>query len=292
MKYKSSGAFRRALEERLRTKSLQSGMPLVRLRKMVAFDRILARLFFIQPGAWVVKGGLALQLRLGGRARTTMDIDLLALSPPAEITRQLREASSRDINDWFTFEVSDPAQDAMTDQAGMRHPTHALLDGRTFEHFHIDIGIGDPMVEAVEFLDTPALLEFAEFAPTRVPCFPITQQIAEKLHAYTRRRKSGESSRVKDFVDMLLLSGFGTISGERLFKAIEATFSARGTQALPVSVPPPPAKWESEFKRLAKEVGMDKLSLVQAYGLIQQFLDPVLKRENPGDWDVVAKVWR
>jgi hypothetical protein len=82
MKYKSSGAFRRALEERLRTKSLQSGMPLVRLRKMVAFDRILARLFFIQPGAWVVKGGLALQLRLGGRARTTMDIDLLALSPP------------------------------------------------------------------------------------------------------------------------------------------------------------------------------------------------------------------
>jgi hypothetical protein len=283
MKYKSSGAFRRALE---------SGMPLVRLRKMVAFDRILARLFFIQPGAWVVKGGLALQLRLGGRARTTMDIDLLALSPPAEITRQLREASSRDINDWFTFEVSDPAQDAMTDQAGMRHPTHALLDGRTFEHFHIDIGIGDPMVEAVEFLDTPALLEFAEFAPTRVPCFPITQQIAEKLHAYTRRRKSGESSRVKDFVDMLLLSGFGTISGERLFKAIEATFSARGTQALPVSVPPPPAKWESEFKRLAKEVGMDKLSLVQAYGLIQQFLDPVLKRENPGDWDVVAKVWR
>jgi hypothetical protein len=301
MKYLSSGAFRRALEERLRTHSLQSGVPLIRLRKMVAFDRFLTRLLHIQPGVWVVKGGLALQLRLGDRARTTKDIDILALSRPEEIMRQLREAGSCDLNDWFTFEVSEPAQNAATDrlylrhwrrQGGLRHPIHALLDGRTFEHFHIDIGIGDPMLEAVEYFDTPALLEFAELAPTHVPCFPITQQIAEKLHAYTRPRKSGESSRVKDFVDMLLLSEMRTISGERLFQAIQATFSARATHALPVSVPPPPAKWESEFKRMAKDVGMDKLSLVQAYGSVQQFLDPVLKGEISKEWDVAAKLWR
>jgi hypothetical protein len=291
MKYQSSGAFRRALEERLRAQSLQSGVPLVRLRKMVAFDRFLARLLHAQSGVWVVKGGLALQLRLGDRARTTKDIDMLALSQPGEITSQLREAGALDLGDWFTFEVSEPTQNAVTDQGGLRHPIHALLDGRTFEHFHIDIGIGDPMVEAVEYLDTPALLEFAELAPTRVPCFPITQQIAEKLHAYTRPRKSGESSRVKDFVDMLLLSEMGTISGERLFQAIHATFSTRGTHVLPVSVPPPPAKWESEFKRMAKDVGMGDLSLVQAYGFIQQFLDSVLKEEIPGQWDPAGKIW-
>ena len=80
MKYQSSGAFRRALEQRLRTQSQQTGVPLMRLRKMVAFDRFLARLLHDQPDAWVVKGGLALQLRLGARARTTKDIDVLALS--------------------------------------------------------------------------------------------------------------------------------------------------------------------------------------------------------------------
>jgi hypothetical protein len=292
MKYQSSGAFRRALEERLCAQSLQSGVPLVRLRKMVAFDRFLARLLHAQPGLWIVKGGLAMQLRLGRRARTTKDIDMLALSQPGRITRQLREAGSFDLGDWFTFEVAEPAQNAVTDQGGLRHPIHALLDDRTFEHFHIDIGIGDPMVEAVEYLDTPALLEFAELAPTRVPCFPITQQIAEKLHAYTRPRKSGESLRVKDFVDMLLLSKMGTISGERLFQAIQATFSALGTHILPVSAPPPPTKWESEFRRMAKDVGMDNLSLVQAYGFIQQFLDPVLKGEISGQWDPVGKLWR
>ena len=71
----------------------------------------------------------------------------------------------------------------------MRHTIQALLDGRTFEQFHIDVGIGDPLIEAVEYLNTPALLAFADIDPTRVPCYPITQQIAEKLHAYTRPRR-------------------------------------------------------------------------------------------------------
>ena len=44
MRYKTAVAFRRALEERLRQQSLEGGQPLARLRKMVAFDRFLARL--------------------------------------------------------------------------------------------------------------------------------------------------------------------------------------------------------------------------------------------------------
>jgi hypothetical protein len=63
MKYQTGGAFRRALEQRLYNQSLQTGVPLARLRKMVTFDRFLARLFRSQPDDWVVKGGLALQLR-------------------------------------------------------------------------------------------------------------------------------------------------------------------------------------------------------------------------------------
>jgi len=71
VKYKTATAFRHALEERLRQKSLSDGAPLARLRKMVAFDRFLARVAKKQPDAWIVKGGFALQLRLGERARTT-----------------------------------------------------------------------------------------------------------------------------------------------------------------------------------------------------------------------------
>lgn len=81
MNYSSSTSFRRALEDRLRSQSLQTGVLLVRLRKMVVFDRLLARLIQDQPDDWVLKGGLALQLRLGNQARTTKDIDVLENLP-------------------------------------------------------------------------------------------------------------------------------------------------------------------------------------------------------------------
>ena len=69
MTYRSGASFRRALEDRLRAQSLRTGAPLVRLRKMVVFDRFLARLIQDQPHAWVLKGGFALQ-HTGRRQRS------------------------------------------------------------------------------------------------------------------------------------------------------------------------------------------------------------------------------
>jgi predicted nucleotidyltransferase component of viral defense system len=101
VKYKTAAAFRRALEERLRQQSLDNGQPLARLRKMVAFDRFLARLAKKQPDAWIVKGGFALQLRLGDRARTTKDIDLSATNrwTREESITHLRATASTDLAD-------------------------------------------------------------------------------------------------------------------------------------------------------------------------------------------------
>ena len=79
MRYNTSRDFRQALETRIRNISLETEMPLVRLRKLVVFERFLIRLIHIQPDKWVLKGGYALQLRLGDRARTTKDIDLLSI---------------------------------------------------------------------------------------------------------------------------------------------------------------------------------------------------------------------
>ena len=42
--YKTATAFRVALEERLRQRALESGTPLDRLRKEVAFQRLFARM--------------------------------------------------------------------------------------------------------------------------------------------------------------------------------------------------------------------------------------------------------
>lgn len=292
MKYKNSSAFRRAVEDRLRTRSLRSGVPLVRLRKMVTFDRFLARLLFHQPDKWVVKGGLALQLRLGERARTTKDIDMLILAQRREIFPALRSAGALDLGDWFIFEVTDTLERTSQDFGGVRYQLQTLLDGRTFERFHIDIGIGDPLVDPAEYLRTPALLEFADIKPTIVPCYPITQQIAEKFHAYTLPHPSGESTRVKDMVDILLLAELGEIDSERLLLAIQATFNIRQTHILPNRLPQPPGNWSQPFQRMAEEVELGYGSLDEATEAMQQFLNPVLSSEIIGSWDPNHWNWR
>lgn len=66
MKYASPVAFRAALEERLKRRAKGDGAKLTRMRKRIAFDRLLVRLEAVAPGRWLLKGAYALDLRLGG----------------------------------------------------------------------------------------------------------------------------------------------------------------------------------------------------------------------------------
>lgn len=289
MNYPNSAAFRRALEDRLRRQSLTTGVPLIRLRKTVAFERFLARLAAEQPDRWVLKGGLALQLRLGERARTTQDIDLL-LRDALEISnihQALVKAALLDLGDWFSFEVARP--EGVT---ARRYAVRSLVDGRPFESFHVDVGIGDPLVEAVEILPLPSLLEFAGISATAFPCYPISQQIAEKVHAYTRPYTAGESTRVKDWVDILLLAQFGSLHAAILRQALTVTFEQRGTHPLPTFLPHPPASWARTFQRLARQTELGYHTLAEAIAAMQKFIDPLLQGQAEGTWDPASWQWQ
>jgi hypothetical protein len=295
MTYASSASFRRALEDRLRNQGLQTGAPLSRLRKMVVFDRLLVRLMQDQPDAWVLKGGLALQLRLGDQARTTKDMDVLLTMPNDQVDdihQALVHAALLDIGDWFQFEVERPAVELPAKPlGGLRFQVRSLLDGRRFETFHVDVGWGDPLIGPVETLTTPPLLAFAGIPPTAVPCYPLTQQIAEKVHAYTRPRGTGRTSRVKDLIDILLIAELGRMDGQVLRQAMDATFEARETHELPEHLPDPPLTWRAPFRRLTGETGLDYETLRDAAEAARCFLDPVLGSEATGVWDPMAWSW-
>ncbi|MCP4898771.1 MAG: nucleotidyl transferase AbiEii/AbiGii toxin family protein [bacterium] len=65
-----------ALETRLRNTAHRRGTDLQRLRRRVAFERLLARLFVQDDPPWLLKGGYALELRLQDQARSTLDLDI------------------------------------------------------------------------------------------------------------------------------------------------------------------------------------------------------------------------
>jgi hypothetical protein len=290
--YPSGTAFRRALEDRLAAQSLKTQMPLVRLRKLVVFDRFLARLVLIEPGTWLLKGGLVLQLRLSQHARTTKDMDLLSLTAQAEVPQLLTHAAHLDLQDWFSFAVRpDTATLPGPGHGGQRFFVTALVSGRTFESFHIDVGSGDPVIEPADLLETPPLLAFAGIPPVTIPCYPLTQHLAEKVHAYVRPRMTGESTRVKDLVDIILIVEHMAVSGIALRIAIQATFAAQGAGEPPSSLPAPPPSWSLTFRKLAEEVGLRCTTLAEAGQAAGCFLDPILGGGTQGVWSPDRQAW-
>lgn len=168
----SAAAFRMALEQRLRQHSLATAVPLVRLRKTVAFDRLLARLSIDGDHGWVLKGGFALQLMFSARARTTKDIDLHIGETADRAGALLRQAALIDLGDFFSFAVSAASAG---DERAPRFGVETRVDGRIWEEFHVDLGAGEPMVGTPVQRTVTDLLAFANVPPVAFPCYPLAQ---------------------------------------------------------------------------------------------------------------------
>jgi hypothetical protein len=124
VKYSSASAFRSALESRLKNEQSE-GVGVARLRKRVVFERLLARLQAVAPEGWFLKGGFALELRLGGKARTTKDVDIDWTLGEQEATELLLDAAAHEMDDLFTFTVQRSTADedpAVVDGAGPSVP--------------------------------------------------------------------------------------------------------------------------------------------------------------------------
>jgi len=76
VKYATPQAFERALSDRLKRQAAEQGVELDRLRKRVAFERFLARLFGRASSRWVLKGGYALELWAGPFEAEARNLDL------------------------------------------------------------------------------------------------------------------------------------------------------------------------------------------------------------------------
>ncbi len=291
MRYETAAAFRTALEERLRTHAKEHDVPIVRLRKIVTFDRLLARLVVASADRWVLKGAMALSYRYGDRTRTTMDLDLARQDDEETAQADLMSALRHDLHDFFVLSAERVGSSAGPAVRSTRYRAVAELAGRQFETIRIDVGFGDPLVGEPETIRTSALLEFAGIERVPVLALPLEQHIAEKIHAYTRIYRPGTvSSRTKDLADLLLIASLDRPRADRLGDAVRRIFDARGAQSVPSRLPPPPESWRVPYRSLAGEFGMEP-DLGLAWERVAGFLAPVLDSTAEGMWDPERWVW-
>ncbi len=291
MRYATAQAFRTALEARLK-QAQSEAVGLSRLRKRIVFERLLARLVARAPGEWVLKGGFALELRLGNAARSTKDADFDWRHGEDDAVEMLLDAAARDLGDLFTFALERADADAELPGGGQRWRVTASLAGRLFERVVIDLGFAAEPVLVPDAIMTSNLLGFAGIESVPVPALAIEQHLAEKLHAYTRVYAGGRTStRVKDLVDVVVIANTSAIGAARLAEAIAAIFGRREAHAVPASLPAPPSDWAVGWRRLARDVPAEP-ELHDGYRIAAEVFDPVLAGENTRRvWEPTAG-WR
>lgn len=136
-------------------------------------------------------------------ARMTRDLDLgMKEISSSGLRERVQDSAATEMEDFFTFKIGEAMLDLeAAPYGGQRFPVEAVMDGRTFIRFHLDIALGDDGLAPNDILPGRDWLGFAGLPAPVFTVIPEAQHFAEKVHAYTVVRET-PNTRVKDLVDM------------------------------------------------------------------------------------------
>jgi len=247
---------------------------------------MLVRLDAAPNGGWVLKGGMALEVRWRDRARTTRDMDLAIRDPapdPGALRALLVGALERDPHgDFFHFGVGS-ARDLTADAAGrpgLRFPVEARLAGRAFAQVSLDIVARSEEIGGTERVALPGLLAFAGLPDGSVEVVDRDQHFAEKLHALTQTYGDRHNTRTRDLVDLLMLVEDGLGPTRELLMRVGHVFAVRDGSQPPVDLPDPPQQWAATYNTLAGGLDVEAETLDRAMDDLRAFWARVRSTEE------------
>jgi predicted nucleotidyltransferase component of viral defense system len=178
---------------------------------------------------FVLKGAMLMTNWMDDPHRPTRDLDLLAFgdSDPEAILDVFREICGIKADDAVVFDISALTVDRVRDEleyGGLRIKTNATVDGARVRVL-VDIGFGDAVEPGLTEIELSVLLD--QPAP-RLRAYPHETVIAEKFQAMVMLGRA--NSRMKDFYDIWILARSHEFYGDRLARAIAATFTRRKTE--------------------------------------------------------------
>jgi hypothetical protein len=265
-----------ALERRLQTQSDETGIGLDRLRRRVLLERIIARLVAAEPGLWVLKGGMALEVRLRDAARLTRDIDLGlrgSFADAADLHERLIEALTADPDgDGFLITPGPPAplREHAAGHLTWRVPVSAQLAGKRFGGTHLDVSPRPHELGLTDRLKMPNSLNFAGIPDPVIDVVDVHRHAAEKLHALCRDFGDRENSRVRDLVDIVILIEHNQLDPAKVATSVRQVWSERDADAPPLTLPSLPESWPHRYEQLAADHDLHTQSFNAALALVGQ----------------------
>ena len=218
---------------------------------------------------FLVKGGVAMELRLRESARATRDLDMVFLGDPDQLLAAL-DAALAEPYSLFTFERGPAEQIGTT--ASRRLDVKIAFNGRSWATVRLEISPPEGRsADEAQILEAISIEDFGLIGPEKVRCMSIRYQIAQKLHACTERFSTGpENDRFRDLIDLLLLRALD-LDLAAIRHACVDIFSTRATHAWPPTLITP-AAWAAPYTRLAGELDFAITDVNEAARLVTEFI--------------------
>ena len=221
---------------------------------------------------FLVKGGVAMELRLRQGARATKDLDMVFLGDPRELLIALDDALTEPYS-LFSFERG-PAEE-IGDTGSQRLEVKVQFNGRSWATVRLEVSQPEGRAGAEsQLLDAISIEDFGLIGPEKVSCLSMRYQIAQKLHACTETFPTGpDNDRFRDLIDLLLLRALD-IELPPIREACFDVFRARRKHAWPPALAVP-ASWAEPYARLAGELEFSIEDVDEAAASVRAFISEI-----------------
>jgi hypothetical protein len=223
---------------------------------------------------FVLKGGAAMELRLGLRARATKDYDT-AYREAIESMLERLDVTLRHGHGDFTATRSESSVIAETN--GQRLDIKLSYRGRSWGTVQLEVAPAEGTAgKEIERIPGKSLDPLGLEGPSDVPCVSIRYQIAQKLHACTEvPLRNKENDRFRDLIDLLLLEELvEEDEWPALREACEELFELRTKHGWPPTVIVFDS-WPEPYRALAEELGFPITDITEAADAVQTMIDRI-----------------
>jgi hypothetical protein len=261
------------LEQLITQWQKDSGRPVALLNLRIAAMMLAGALVRITDpngeGIFAIKGGVAMELRMGDRARATRDVDLIMRGDRTQMAALLDEGLHEPYAG-FSFR-----RDALDDLPSRPQITKTRVQisfaGRSLTTLQLEISPPDTGDEEFTEISAADLTAVGLQGPDVVLVLAERWQIAQKLHAVTEQFSDGrENPRFRDLIDLQLLEALGPdLANVR--DACERVFAVRDQHAWPPEITLL-ASWSAAYRVLADGLAFPVNDAADAVRAIQDFV--------------------
>ena len=270
---------RTALEQLVGRYAKHYGIPQGRIRNWISFMVLAGALERVRnesgATAFVVKGGVALELRLRLRARATKDFDAVFRDQFGEMSQILDLALGQPYGE---FQFARRGEIRELGGKAKRIEVRVHYRGKSWATVQLEVSAAAGREVEAERVPATDLSELGLDGPEFIHCLSARFQIAQKIHAVTTpAREARPNDRYRDLVDLWLLRHVGIPPGQ-VRAACEDVFRVREMHPWPPDLHVP-EHWATPFARLAGEVGLPTANVEEAASSLRDWIAVIAASE-------------